>query len=1216
MAPVYRAYGQIRRGSGPWRRPFLIPTAPLLGHEGYISVDDGGAQPDLRCQLRVLNFTSLDDFRVGFLISKVRPVTDITLRLLLLKSADAFFVDTGPLEQGVSFAVLQHRTLPGLQFPGDLKINVDVGRPLIDPLIDDPATPVTSATGMRATAIRLSVESGLADDLELAGGLVDGDMVAILGVETQSGAAVGGYRERDNQLRGIDLGWLDGAGPKPPSATWVDLTAANPTPDPTTLDVTINLPETGEPPTAAPAVAAVAGGTMRAGVYRYRLVYVTENGNETAAGPRSGPVTIGAGASDPRSVRVDGFPPLPPDAEPSGPLRPTKIRVYRTDPDVPDPLLPPDPRVGDTGDDVRVAELPITATTFTDTGSDPLASGSPDVIKHDLILLDYAAPHSPPLDLTGGIRLIGTDTTGAVPVTTDERYTGAITAAPAKLRVAYQPQTAPRLRWSATAPVPLLRVGLAPLETPLGAGVDVTATGVPTRLGIDFVSLGSEYFALALVAATSLDPGRLGSEPIGRASARLGTAAPPPAWPAGDAAVAVELTTELAAPPTAAGGLAALTGVRRAVVTSGARPWSQRDANRGRLGIEGTFAAVRGLADRDLRITRRSGGDDPLQHLHLTGHELPDVVTAALWTPPGDAPTRLELDTRVRWLRGDVTTRSEPPGVPVSRMSGRLLVDHSSDRLRAEIGAGAVTAELAAPARAGGRLDLTTDGEPAAARVVVRPDAVVPSTGGGAPLQVTGLAEDALELEATVPEPGLSGRVAASFGDDLPVVVRANPQLKLLQHGDREATTGLRAVSARVQGVLGADVPRTLLAMGDDTPAPGEIPVTVELHKERPNQSFRAEAQVRERRVGHPADDRAVAGVRSWLRARVASVPPRVDATPAFVAAGAPTGSSFGGIALRADDRWGDGEVFAEPGFVWEANTGELGEDRGIGLVCAQFDGLPAVLEAWLLQHAGDLGAGRVPVELRLPSVGPVNSAWPPGGVLARVDGPLRLTRVRAALPGDGGRACRTDDGDDHAVRHGTWSDVRAPFIRLVPTAGGIVRAVIWSTGDAPAPVPVPPPPEPDPCSAGDPPERKTAIGWDLDAEVRVSLAVRLLSLNTPSGRIVPRWWAMPTSSEEWEGVDDPRCGTWWLEQELQMKEYRNVVAFYEAETLDNPFGDWEGGPGTWWLRIRDGLDAFLGSGDAYMGNVGGGYHFLPSNGIFSTLPAIWNASVWNDPIP
>ena len=75
------------------------------------------------------------------------------------------------------------------------------------------------------------------------------------------------------------------------------------------------------------------------------------------------------------------------------------------------------------------------------------------------------------------------------------------------------------------------------------------------------------------------------------------------------------------------------------------------------------------------------------------------------------------------------------------------------------------------------------------------------------------------------------------------------------------------------------------------------------------------------------------------------------------------------------------------------------------------------------------------------------------------------------------------------------------------------------------------------------------------------------------------------------------------------MKDYQGTVAFYTAEALSNPFGGWQAGPGTWWLRIRDGLDAFLGSGDAYMGNVGGGYQPpLPgNNGVFSTLPRIWS---------
>ncbi|MBJ7330203.1 MAG: hypothetical protein JHC95_09920 [Solirubrobacteraceae bacterium] len=1229
MAPIYRAYGQIRRGSGPWRRPFLIPSstpaAPLLPGEGYIAVDNGGANADLRCQLRVLNFTSLDDFRVGFQITKIRSVSDITLRLLLLKSADDFFVDSGTIETNVSFAVLYHRTLPGQQFPGDLKINVDTGRPQIDPKIDDINTPITVASGMRATTIKISVESGLSDDLTMGGGLVDGDMIPILGVRTTNDTVTGGYREHDDQIRGIDLDWLDNAAaPKPPSATWIDLVAANPTSDTTKLDVTINMPETGETPTAAPKVSPVPGGQLRAGYYRYRLVYVTENGNETAAGPRSAPqfiqATNWADPATPRSIKVDSFPPLPPDADTTGPRKITKLRIYRTDPDVPAPdeTYTLDD-VGNSGDDVFVKELALTETSWIDTGQEQLASGKPDVIKPDLILLEYSSPHDPPLDLTGGIRLIGRDPIKPSEVT-DESYTGAVSAVPNKLRVAYQPSTEPRLRWSASKPVPRLSVNLAPLVTPLGTGVDITAESVPDRLSIDWSSLGSEYFQLAARASTRTDPTMIGDRQIGRVAARLGTTSPAPGWPNGEAHVAVDMTTELAKAGTAASTLASALAVKRIVVTSGARKWADRESNRGRIGIEGLFAPGRGFTDRDLRVTRRSGGTDVLQQLNLTARLLPEQISGEFFVPDSGA-IQLNLDQRIRWIRGEFETRSKPeeegePPTEISHVKGQVLLDHTTDKLRFA-SQDSVHTELTAPIRAGGRVDLTEDHQDPADKIVLRPDAVVPATTPQDPaLIVVGLAKGSKTIRAIAAEPGIAARVAASFGDDLPVAVRANPQVKAVQHGDKETTQGLRAVSARLQGVIEAQASTKLTKIGKKHPAPGEVPVTVAFSGQRTNSSLRGEAQIREKRVAHDPDSRATAGLRSWLRARTAFVPTRVSATPAFVAAGAPLGSTFGGIALDADVPWGFGTVWAEPGFAWEEFTDVLGEDKGIGLITAGFDGLPSQLETWLLEHSGDLGPSRVPTEIRLPETGPVDTSWPPGGVLAWLNGALKLSYVRVELPGASQRHCR-EDGDDRPVRHGAWTGVQAPFIRAEPTAGGRVRMLIWTTGDA---ISVPPP-DPDPCEVdvGES-DRKSAIGWHIDENLRISMAVRISNLYTPSGKVVPRWWAMPTSVEEWDSAypddsddENPRCGKWFLLQELQMKDYRGLVAFYPKEALDNPFGDWEAGPGQWWLRARGGLHDFIGavpglpgSGDAYMGNVGGGFHFGLSNGIYSTLPRIW----------
>ena len=78
------------------------------------------------------------------------------------------------------------------------------------------------------------------------------------------------------------------------------------------------------------------------------------------------------------------------------------------------------------------------------------------------------------------------------------------------------------------------------------------------------------------------------------------------------------------------------------------------------------------------------------------------------------------------------------------------------------------------------------------------------------------------------------------------------------------------------------------------------------------------------------------------------------------------------------------------------------------------------------------------------------------------------------------------------------------------------------------------------------------------------------------------------------------------------MQGYRGEITVADLpktlDSLDNPFGDWEAGPGLWYLRARDKLKLVIYTGDLYMGNSGS-FHIPFSNGLFSTLPAIFNIS-------
>ena len=111
----------------------------------------------------------------------------------------------------------------------------------------------------------------------------------------------------------------------------------------------------------------------------------------------------------------------------------------------------------------------------------------------------------------------------------------------------------------------------------------------------------------------------------------------------------------------------------------------------------------------------------------------------------------------------------------------------------------------------------------------------------------------------------------------------------------------------------------------------------------------------------------------------------------------------------------------------------------------------------------------------------------------------------------------------------------------------------------------------------------------------------------------------MATTTEKWNG-DEVHTGEWELNYDVQMKDYGMAqVAVYPKSSTSNPFGDWQGGNGTWWLRERGGLKIPLfilfgpdiASGDVFLGNVGGGFHVPGTNGIFSTLPQIF---AWSYP--
>jgi len=204
---------------------------------------------------------------------------------------------------------------------------------------------------------------------------------------------------------------------------------------------------------------------------------------------------------------------------------------------------------------------------------------------------------------------------------------------------------------------------------------------------------------------------------------------------------------------------------------------------------------------------------------------------------------------------------------------------------------------------------------------------------------------------------------------------------------------------------------------------------------------------------------------------------------------------------------------------------------------------------------------------------------------------------VMAALAGGDSLVC----SNDSPVRHGNWTEFIAPFVRLESRAGAAVPLTMtyWDVRKAP------PPPAPtnfNPCDDDAPSDdTPTAQGWRIGADTRVTLALKIFKLATPSGPVKARWWTMPTSGEPWNP------GVWQLKTELQMEDYSGTVAFYLPD-IHRPSGNWQAGPGKWWLHMPN-LIPWV--GDVYLGNVGGGYElwvpFYDTDGVYSTLPGIFN---------
>ena len=888
MAGLYRAYAQARRGLNPWRSPVLVPLAliPALSPHGNFSITPGGMTTDFHVYFSLVDIPLPNHLSVAFTVEAKRPLSDVSVRIVLLVSSDDLFVDGGDFqEKNVDFAVFDLRAAPGETFPSKVRIELTQDDNVrIDPAQVDVANNlIVGAGGIVTDSTRIVFQAtGSRGRLHVAGGLITADVVRLNGVEATPA-------ETPADVRGLDTAWIDDpTATKPASldATWIHLDALSPASVPATDDtvtVSIYTPAiTHSPPSQRPHVQAEAGGQLRLGAYRYSFTHLGANGNETDPGPRSTAVYarlpyFGDPPPGPRSVRVTNFPPAPPGA--------TSVRVYRTDPDTDGD--------GDTGDDVLVAQLPTGTTTFLDTGVyDPDDPGPPGSLRQDLLAINYTS--SQPLDLDGQLRFV----TAAAQLVTDESYTAQLRTAPQLLRVLYRPGADPVLHWSATDELAEARVTLSPVDTPFGTGVEARLRGAPRSLAVTWTVLGSEFFTFTVTAGASRDPIAT------RIAAALGPAVIPQRWPDGEAAIAAELHSAVPQSGSPAWALLALRGLSTAAVTLGARDWPDRDNALGRIVVDAEFADTAAF-DRDLRV---GYSDETVRALQVTGHDVGTQLHAEVWNTPSAIRADLS-DARIRWLRSAFQITSGT----ATTITGHLMLSDTTAHLLAGIAKDARSASVrfAEPVDLGGRItvhDVAPPGLmlPDTDDLTLRPRLTIPAASAEAAaspsLALTinpdrhGLQTDS-HLRIGAAGRGVSGRAAvtlaggaAAASAENPLTLRATPGVRGLSDG-----SGLRALTARVlqlndigvhTGVAGAD------------PVRGELPTQVGFAGDRPNHAVRVEMLQREPRIAADPDPRAPAGVRSWLRARTAKLPDRLTLTVANVPDGRAT--TVGGVAVEA----------------------------------------------------------------------------------------------------------------------------------------------------------------------------------------------------------------------------------------------------------------------------------------------------------------------------
>jgi hypothetical protein len=1228
MAVAYGAYGIVTK-DGVTRTPFLIEGVAVqeFGGTTEVAVTDGATQPDLQIHAEIVvgltepgGTGTGNGFRVylaPFPAGKL--LTDLQVRVVILNPLNSAGV-TAQVQPGQSdpyhdfdFYVLEYQT---------------TGATPMAPLVlfqlaqlTKMTTKVSSASDIRLDdeiAIEACEPHGLAP-LILHGGTATADTITFPGKRVVSSSP---YAEQDVTIRGLDLARvLPDPAPSatsPASATWFELAAAVPagvSGAQTHLKATIRTPHAGAAPSAPTAAPTTTIGPLPPGAYDYAISFVHPGGNETPLSGPSATVTLNAQGT----IDVSGI-----DTGPSNPSDATETvvarRIYRRGPGSTSGPAPG-------GDQLLVAELPGPAapsppnplpTTFTDAGDPIDAGGGQQLASGEFrypsrLSVRYTADTALDLDGTLVLAAAGSGSTGV------DRYQATVQSAPTEVlvvnddRAALLPSLQPvmpprtRLQWSASAAVDHLILSVPGVVTPFGAGVKVGVDGVPTAFGIDWRFVGELLTALdvrgELTSETIPDPapavGTGGPEPIERVWVILGTGGPAMAWPAGEATVGVE-TRQNDHDGYAA---VAMRGLRWVLLTKGDGLPPPDHPDR----LSGTLLLG---PDPD----QPAGGERTLRISSVTTPTAPGATTLSVWGRAGVLPDRLFIDY-FAFATGDARGRASE-----ATLIGAL------ERVLGRFTRGVVGGDPADALEVWGSVVRTGDPSAAPASLaklyldqqnvrLALPEAwQVEAAVGGVPIPMSGatgatihaqlrlpaaanVGFPANEYIATPAPDGLWGRAALTCAGN-PVATRANPQIRIRNRP--EGIPSFEGATARLLGL--SDARLTLVPStrdpntGDFTDPVSKLIPSLSLAGPRPNKSLRFE--------GEEIDPRFQPGPRTPWKARIGSMP---DTISGEIHSDEEAGTVFF-VKTATSDSISDAVVWGEPLAIRDPGSSRP-VVAGVQNVSALIGELPTSAEIVMIADVPSLHAGD-PQYAGGETVPRVHAPSPPfqaGGVRLRLGGPLSVSEVRVAMFEDDDFVCLDKSADQTGFRS-KWQEIIVPLLNVnidgTPTKPDDTTVWLWPyTLVAPSPPPSGPPP--DPCTTTAPKGPAHGYAFRIGDHLLVDAALRLYELHDLSTHVFDRWNTFTPGTD----VDGATVGTWLFQDDLQMKGYRGEITITtaDADKFDIPFGDWEAGPGNWYVRARDALSLYLYTGDAFLGNTGGGFQIPHTNGVFNARDAIFN---------